>query len=140
MTLTEYIKVGFFNINGFVGQKTHNPDFSALLEKFDILALTETWHSDGNCIKKVKNNIPPDYLYFHNARKNKDRKSKRNSGGIILFYRKHLHKAITIQDKVTENMLWIKVKKKILNKCVIIRTFVKLFHILWLSCCEYIFV
>ena len=117
MTLTDYLslRLGFFNINGFVGQKTHDPGFSALFTFFDILALTETWHSDGNCIKKVKNNIPSDYLYIHNPRKNKDRKSKRNSGGIIIFYRKHLHKAINIHDKETENMLWIKIKNNYLN-------------------------
>ena len=46
MTFTENIKIGFFNINGFVGHKTHDPEFSALVEKFDILVMTETWHVD----------------------------------------------------------------------------------------------
>ena len=72
-------------------------------------------HADEHCIERVKNNIPPEYLYFHNTRKTKDNRSKRNSGGIIIFYRKHLLTAITVQDKKTENMLWVKINKNYLN-------------------------
>ena len=47
------LKIGFLNVNGFVGQKTYDPEFNEILEKFDILCLTETWHSNEECIKKV---------------------------------------------------------------------------------------
>ena len=90
------LRICFLNINGFVGQKTYNPEFSKLFQASDILCLTETWHTNKECIKKVKKNIPPNYLYVENARKNKDKKSKRNSGGIIIFYRQDLHKHITV--------------------------------------------
>ena len=105
------LKIGFFNINGFVGHTTYNPKFSEILQKFDILCLSETWLSDNNCIEKLKPNIPPEYLHFHNARKKKHKKSKRNSGGIIILYHKRLQKHIRIHDKDTENMLWIKINK-----------------------------
>ena len=109
------LKTGFLNVNGFVGQKTYDPEFNEILEKFDILCLTETWHSNKECIEKVKKNLSSNFLYFQNARKNKHKRSKRNSGGIIIFYRKHLHRHITVQDKNTENMLWIKLNKILLN-------------------------
>ena len=115
MTPKNRLKLGFFNINGFIGQTTYNPTFQEILEKFDILCLTETWHLDDECIKKLKPNIPPGYLYFHNARKNKHKRSKRNSGGIIILYNKYLHNDITIYDKNTENMLWIKINKTNIN-------------------------
>ena len=50
--------------------------------KHDIFGLFETWHTNENCIKKLKPNIPPEYLYFHNARKKNIK--RRNSGGIIV--------------------------------------------------------
>ena len=86
------LKIGVLNVNGFVGQKTYDPEFNEILEKFDILCLTETWHSNEECIKKVKKTLSSNFLYFQNARKNKHKRSKRNSGGIIIFYRKHLHR------------------------------------------------
>ena len=109
------LKIGFFNINGLVGQTSHNPKFSEILNKYDILCLCETWHTNENCIKKLKPNIPPEYQYFHNARKNKHKKSKRNSGGIIILYHQRLHKHIKIYDKKNENMLWIKIDKNDTN-------------------------
>ena len=51
------LKIGFLNVNGFVGQKIYDPEFNEILEKFDILCLTETWHSNEECIKK-------ELLYF----------------------------------------------------------------------------
>ena len=110
-----YLKIGIFNINGFVGQKTFDPEFSIFIQKYDIVALNETWHSKKECKEKLKHNIPSNYLYFHNPRKHKHKRSKRNSGGIILFYKKHLHNNITIHDQKTENMLWIKINKNYLN-------------------------
>ena len=36
------LKIGFFNINVFVGQTTYNSKFSEVLQKFDILCIGET--------------------------------------------------------------------------------------------------
>ena len=81
MTFSLNLKIEFFNINGFIGTKTIDPTYAETIKKYDIIALTETWHEDVNCIKKLKENIPEGYLYYENARKNKHKKSKRNSGG-----------------------------------------------------------
>ena len=59
-----YLKIGFFNVNGFIGQKTFDPEFSNFIQKYDIVALTETRHSKKECIEKLESNIPSNYLYF----------------------------------------------------------------------------
>ena len=54
-------------------------------------------------------------MFIDNARKKKHRKCKRNSGGILICYKKNLHKGVAVIDKATENMIWIKIKKEFLN-------------------------
>ena len=86
------MKIGFFNINGLVGETSFNPDFSKTLAKYDIITLTETWHRNTDCIQKIKNNFPNDFSFIDNARKNKNKKIKRNSGGILVCYKNGLKK------------------------------------------------
>ena len=109
------LKLGYFNINGLVGETTFNPDFLEIIKEYDIIILTETWHKDAECIKKIKGNFPKDYKFIENARKKKHKKSKRNSGGILVCYKKCLHKSIITLDKTSENMIWLKLKKEYLN-------------------------
>ena len=77
----------FFNINGIIGQKTFDPSFTELIKKYDIIALTETWHTNDACIQNLKENIPDNFLYFQNARKNKHKKV-REIQVVLLFYTK----------------------------------------------------
>ena len=110
MSLLDYLDIGFFNINGIIGHKTFDPSFTNLIKKYDIIALTETWHTNDTCMQNLKENTPENFLYFQNARKNKHKRSKRNSGGIIVLYQKHLTNVISLTDNKTENMLWIKIR------------------------------
>ena len=84
------LKIGFFNINGLVEETTFNPDFCDRINKYDIITLTETWHQNSECINKIKENFPKDYNLIDNPRKNRNKKSKRNSGGILVCYKKCL--------------------------------------------------
>lgn len=113
--MQQKIKIGFFNINGLIGETTFNPDFHDIIQKYDMITLVETWHENSDCINKIKNNFPKNYKFIDNARKNKPKKSKRNSGGLLVCYKKELHGNITIIDKSTENMIWVKLKKEYLN-------------------------
>ena len=97
-----------------MGQKTCDPSFTGLIKKYDIIALTETWQTNDACIQNLKENIPDNFLYFQNARKHKHKKSKRNSGGIIVLYQNHLRNVISLTDNKTENMLRIKIRN---DKC-----------------------
>ena len=111
----DYMKIGFFNINGLVGETTFDPDFKNFMGKYDIAILTETWHNEAECINKIKNNFPKNFHFIENARKNRHKKSKRNSGGILICYKKFLHNYVTVVDKTSENMIWIKIRKEYLN-------------------------
>ena len=117
MEFYKYLKIGFFNINSLIGETTSDPDFKSLIEKYDIISLSETWHQNSDCIKKIKENFPPNFRFIDNARKKKKKnKCKRNSGGILVCYKQVLHKHITIIDRKTENMIWIKIHKDFLNQ------------------------
>ena len=92
-----------------------DPDFHDFIDKYDIVILTETWHNNIESINKLKKNFPKTFTFTENARKKKHKKSKRNAGGIVICYKKALSKHITILDKTTENMIWLKVKGNNLN-------------------------
>ena len=109
MRNTTNLSIGFYNINGLIGQKTIDPSFRDLIKKYDVLALKEAWQKNETCIQNIKNNIPEEYFFFQNARKNKHKKGKRNSGGILVLYHKDLRKLITLTDNKTANMIWIKI-------------------------------
>ena len=114
MAPSQKLKIGFFNINGLIGDKTFDPTFKNIIEKFDIIGISESWHTNNECLTKIKQNFPNNYLYFENARKDRHKKSKRNSGGIVLFYKESLRKIVKPQKKA-KNMLWIKLDKEGLN-------------------------
>ena len=53
MSLLNYLNIGFFNINGILGQKRFDPSFTELIKKYDIIALTETWHTNDTCMQNL---------------------------------------------------------------------------------------
>ena len=104
------MKVAFWNING-LGEKYKEQYFNIIINKYEIICLTETWGADG----KISNfDIPIGYKAFHHNRRNKHKRAKRNSGGILILYKKELHNYLKIQNRENENILWIKVDKKLM--------------------------
>ena len=96
--------IGSWNIQG-LGGKTEDEQFVSCL-KYDINILLETWKgSDSN------SNIE-HFKILQKSRKKKLR-SKRFSGGIIIYYKSNLHKGISEVNNVTksENRLWFKLDK-----------------------------
>ena len=98
-------KIGFWNTNDLSDEKFSDDLFQKELLKFDIVFLIETWHTKHN-IHSL--NISKEYKFDHVCRKKTSRKG-RNSGGIIVLYKKMFHKIISILDKSSENILWIKI-------------------------------
>ena len=84
------------------------------INKYDIISLTETWHTNNKCIQRIKSNIPRCYCYYENAGKNRNRKSKRNSCVHIIFYKDSLKTFMAVYDKTNENMMWM--SKEGINK------------------------
>ena len=100
--------IGFWNVNGLGKEKYTNKDFIQIVQKYDILCLTETWREDG---KNDSASPPKGYKEVRHNRKNKNIKAKRNSGGISILYKTNLHGSVKIIDKKDENILWLKISK-----------------------------
>ena len=99
-------KVGFWNINGLGKEKFQNEDFVNIVNTYDILCLTETWREDGkSCL------APKGYKSKYHNRKHKNKKAKRNSGGILVLYKNELDGHIKVIDNSDENILWLKLNK-----------------------------
>ena len=104
------VSIGFWNINGLGKDKYEDPDFRKIIQNYDILCLTETWREDG---KNESNSRPPQgYREKRHNRKQKNKKAKRNSGGISVIYKSFLHDFIKVVDGKDENILWLKIDKK----------------------------
>ncbi|CAG2205122.1 unnamed protein product [Mytilus edulis] len=98
------ISISSWNVHG-LGQKHRDPDFLELINH-DINILIETW-------KGVEPDVQiPEYNYYCKQR-TKANKAKRNSGGIIVYYKKKFEKGITYLKNVTksQNRLWMKLDK-----------------------------
>ena len=100
-------KIGFWNINGLGKEKYRDEDFVNIVNRYDILCLTETWREDG------KNHPAPNgYKGKYHNRKHKNTKAKRNSGGILVLYKNELHEYIKVINNKDENILWLRIKKE----------------------------
>ena len=92
-------------INGVVGPTASEPEFLKLIESYDILCLTETWHDNkDDLLNKTKLLCPSGYEFIENARKNRNKKAKRNSGGIVIFYKSIFENRILTIDKSNDNV------------------------------------
>ena len=69
--------------------------------------MLETWHEEGSTDNL---NHPPGYLYESVYRKNKKKKG-RASGEVLVYYKKEFKNIISVLDKSSENILWVKISK-----------------------------
>ena len=116
------IKIGFWNINGLAEEKMDNPDFKNIITQYDIICLTETWDKEKN---EPNLNIKmqfPGYSSIKRNRKNKHKKARRNSGGILIIYKNALENYIKVVNKKDQNILWIKIDKYVTGEDITLAT------------------
>ena len=66
------LTIGFLNISGLVGPTEREPEFFKLVELYDILCLTEKWHSNKNdLLNKNKLLCPSEYNFLKKHEKTK---------------------------------------------------------------------
>lgn len=75
-------------------RKLYDPDISNLVCNYDILMFTETWHSS------IANVNIDGFVYFDCMRKNNNRKAKRESGDIVVYFKSHLSQFIQLVEKI----------------------------------------
>jgi hypothetical protein len=72
-----------------------NPDFDLLIKSYDVLIFTETKTDEFDELK-----LPEDYTYFAKQRE----KNHKNSGGIIIVFKKTVCLNVCILLSLTPNM------------------------------------
>ena len=64
----------------------------------------------------------PGYTGKIKNRKNKNKKSKRNFGGILVLYKYALVNYITVTGKKDQNILWLKINESVVGETIILGT------------------
>ena len=96
------MNIVFWNIEGL--RKRTNVDFLKFINKFDIIAMYETWTE--NCLE-INN-----YRKFEkNARKREGSRRGRMAGGLVMYLKNSIKNAQEINNKM-EEVLWIKMNHK----------------------------
>ena len=89
--------------------KLKPPELQKIFDSSDVVLLTETWTNDFSDVA-VKN----FESYILNRNENKT-KTKRNSGGIIVYLRNEFSSKDTLIFKSKDDFLWIKIYKPVLH-------------------------
>ena len=94
-----------WNIHGLTGEKKENSEFVNILEKHDICFMFESWCDSSS-------NVDLNGYVSHNFyRKFRHRKARRNSGGIILYYKEDIQEGIQIIKNHFDTIIWVKLDK-----------------------------
>lgn len=99
-----YLRVGFWNINGLSEEKSANDIHQIYINNFDLIFLLETWKSK-TYINKFQHIVGS--LHVNICGKTKNKKG-RTSGSILVYYRKELSSFLSVFDKSHENITWFK--------------------------------
>ena len=103
------IKIGSLNIQGSLPLKSSYPDFLKLAQSLDFLLIQESW------LKHKEKVFVPNFSHFKANRK-QNKKARRGSGGLILFYKNVLQKGVTREKSSDEkHSIWIKCDKNFFN-------------------------
>ena len=74
------------------------------VQSYDLILLTETWTSS------ISNIDIDGYESINCPRPKCNRKAKRDSGGIVIYYKHFLHNKIELIKLNTKGILWLKIK------------------------------
>lgn len=96
------IKVGSLNVCG-IKQRSNFPEFICLVNKYDILFVSET-KLDQNDVILIKG-----YKFVNVYRK---QKSLRKSGGLGVFVKEHIYHYIEIYETNNDYIFWLKLSNK----------------------------
>ena len=105
------LKFCVWNVQGLASKrhnKLNDPEFLNIINSYDIILCTETWTNNGTDIdiNGYKN------ISLHRARRPR---SKRDSGGIIIYYRQYLEPYIRLCKKVEDCILWFRISHELLR-------------------------
>ncbi len=102
----------FLNIKGLFSRcdgtrtcKLELPEILAKVGVSDFILLVETWNSSDTVFP-----IPNDYYFFQSTRK-KHPRARRNSGGLLFFFKTELQQGIKLLNQTHPDVMWVKLDK-----------------------------
>lgn len=81
-------------------------DFINFVSDYDIILLTETWNS------KITDIHLKGYDHYNCPRPKYNQNSKRNSGGVIVYFKEYFSKRIELLKTDENGIIWFKLKHK----------------------------
>ena len=99
------LKIGCLNIGGNAKMKCVSPDLVGIITKHDIFIVLETWLEGQDQCPKIDG-----FMNFRSER-NKKSRAKRNSGGLIVYYRQTIGKGVHKLKSTSSDIIWIKLDK-----------------------------
>ena len=106
------LRCALLNCQGLVTKRTNkikSSEFQHIFNSNDIVLLTETWTDQFSEITE------DNFEYFVLHREEKKGKSKRNSGGIILYIRDKYVSSDTLIYTSQDDILWVKISNTVLS-------------------------
>ena len=97
-----------WNVQG-ISTKLRDSDFLAFISRYDVLIFTETWASATSHLE-IKG-----HSYFNCPRPKYNFSAKRNSGGIIVYYKDKYRSRISLSKSDCKGMMWCKFDKESFN-------------------------
>ena len=92
-------------MNGLARWKIEHPEFMRTLKNNDLICITETRMNENDC-KLITTKFESRFNVHFSCKK--DRKAKRESGGIIVLVKTDFGKNITLTQNKDENIMWFK--------------------------------
>jgi exonuclease III len=81
-----------------------DPDFLALICNYDVIILSETWTNSNDPFSLDIDGFVSDHVY---GRKSASKRG-RCSGGVSVYYRSNLKDHISVTEKCSNNIVWVK--------------------------------
>ena len=106
------LRFTLLNVQRLVTRRTNKlktPEMQNVFDSSDVVMFTETWTND------LSNIDVNNFESFVLNRKDRKKKSKRNSGGIILYLRNKFISKDTLVMLDEEDFLWVKISKATLS-------------------------
>ena len=127
------LKLCTWNVNGLAEWKEQYKEFIELLNKNDIVCITESWKNETQ-VKLLEREVSNTFSIIYSCRR-KNKRAKRDSGGIVVFIKNYLSGCIKTKDISDEDIIWLTVDKLYTN--YLMDTFVGCSYISPKTSCRY---
>ena len=98
-----------WNIEGLTSVNKSAEDFQNLIYKYDIIVLSETWTN------RLSNVDLSGFQDIHSFRKYQPCRTKRSSGGIVIFLRNEISKCVKVVLNQINCLIWLEIDKNYFN-------------------------